>query len=70
MEIITKFSIGDTAWTMRDCKAEPFKIGCILFDGTNFFYGETRFNTIIESQCFKTKEALLKYATDDGNESM
>lgn len=70
MEIITKFAIGDTVWTMHDCKAKPLTIRCILYDGTHNYYGENRFDTIIESQCFATKEELLEYAADDGNESM
>lgn len=70
MEIITKFPIGAKVWTIRDCKAATFKVGCILYDGTNLYYGETRFDTIIESQCFATKEELLKHVVDDGSESM
>lgn len=70
MQIKTKFAVGDTVWTIRDCKAAPFEIGCIVFDGTSVYYGETRFDTVVESQCFATKEGLLKYAAGDGNENL
>lgn len=69
MEILTKFALGDKAWTMRDCKATLFEIGCIVYDGT-VRYGASFYDTIPESQCFFSKEELLKYAMDDGNENM
>ena len=60
MEIKTKFNLGDKVWTIRDCKAVCFKIGCILYDGVTY-YGETRYDMIIESECFPTKEALMEH---------
>lgn len=69
MEIKTKFALGDKVWIVRDSKARCFEVGCILFDGA-VYYGETRYDTTLESQCFPTKEALIKYISDSGNESM
>lgn len=69
MEIKTKFRIGDSVWTIRDCKAVCFKIGCIIYDGA-IYYGETRYNTMNEQLCFGTKEELLAYISADGNENM
>lgn len=68
MEIITKFAIGSKVWTVRDCKAVCFEVGCILYDG-GVCYGETRFDIIPETQCFATKEELLKHIAD-GNKNM
>lgn len=60
MEIKTKSSLGDKAWRIRNSKAESFEIGCIVYDGA-IYYGETRFDMTIESECFPTKEALIEY---------
>lgn len=66
MEISTELAIGDKAWKIRDSKAVCFEIGCILYDGA-IYYGETRYDVTISTQCFATKEELLKYVSDDGN---
>lgn len=63
MEIKTKFSIGRDVWTVRDCKAVCFKVGCVMYDG-GVYYGETRFDVIPESQCFTTKGELLNHIAD------
>lgn len=64
MEIKTKFKLGDTVWKIRSSKAVSFKIGCILYDGA-IYYGETRYDMIIESECFPTKEALMEYVASE-----
>lgn len=70
MEIITKSSIGDSLWRIENSKAKRFDVKVILFDGEEASYGDNRYCFTPESQCFATKEELLKYAADDGNESM
>lgn len=65
MEISTEFAIGDKAWKIRDSKAVCFEVGCILYDGA-VYYGENCYNVIISTQCFASKEDLLKYVSDDG----
>lgn len=60
MEIKTKFNLGDKVWRIHNSKAVSFEIGCILYDGATY-YGETRYDTTIESECFPTKEALIEY---------
>lgn len=69
MELKTKFAIGDKVWIVRESKAIRFTIGCIIFDGA-VYYGETRYDVTIESQCFPSKEALIKYISDNGNENV
>ena len=61
MEISTKFAIGDKVWKIHDSKA-----GCILYDGA-VYYGATRYDVTIATQCFASKEELLKYVADNGN---
>lgn len=60
MNIKTKLNIGDEAWIIRKSKAVSFIIGYIIFDGA-VSYGETRYDSVPESECFPTKEALLEY---------
>jgi hypothetical protein len=64
MEIKTKFNLGDTLWKIHNSKAVSFKIGCIFYDGATY-YGETRYDMIIESECFPTKEALMEYVASE-----
>lgn len=64
MEISTKFAIGDKVWKIHDSKAVCFEIGCILYDGA-VYYGETRYDVTISTQCFATKEELIKYITSE-----
>lgn len=63
MEIITKFSLGDKLWTVRDCQAVCFEVGCIIYDGA-VYYGETRYDATLETQCFDSKESLIKHIAD------
>lgn len=65
MEIKTKFAIGDKVWTIQNCKATQFKIRFIgVYDGV-ITYGADRYASIPESECFATKEELLKYITTE-----
>ena len=64
MEIKTKYALGDKVWKIQDCKPVCFVIGCILFDGA-VYYGETRYDCIIETQCFPSKNALVAYITSE-----
>lgn len=64
MEISTEFAIGDKAWKIHDSKAVCFKIGCILYDGA-VYYGENRYDMTISTQCFATKDELIKYITSE-----
>lgn len=69
MEIKTKFAIGDKVWTIKNCKAAEFEVEAITLFGTVIFYGSDRYEMIDEAICFATKEELIKYIFDDGNES-
>lgn len=69
MIINAKFKLGDSVWTIRDCKAVCFKIECMIYDGA-IYYGESRYDVINEQMCFGTKEELLAYISDDGNENV
>lgn len=69
MEIKTKFALGDKVWKVHESKAVFFVVNCIMYDGA-VYYGESRYDTTIESQCFPTKEALIKHISDNGNESV
>lgn len=64
MEISTKFAIGDKVWKIHDSKAICFEIGCILYDGA-VYYGDTRYDVTISTQCFATKEELIEYITSE-----
>lgn len=73
MEIITKFAIGDKAWTVRGCKAKEFTVASIHVFESGVVYtaeGIAPQSSIPESQCFATKVELLEYIAADGNESM
>lgn len=63
MEIKTKFSIGQTLWTVRDCKTLSFEVNGIFYDGNVTYYGKPNFYSIPESQCFLTQEELMEYIT-------
>lgn len=65
MEIKTKFAIGDGVWTIRKCKAVSFEIGCVMYDESGVYYGVYAYELTPESQCFATKEELLKHVADD-----
>ena len=74
MEITTRFNIGAHVWTLRGLKAVEFRISSISINSTRIIYCGTRHNgdviTAPEDQCFNTKDELLKYITDDGNENL
>ena len=65
MEIKTKFAIGDEVWTIRKCKAVNFKIETLMYNGECVYYGTSTFELTHETQCFATKEELIKQLTDD-----
>lgn len=60
MNISTKFSLGDKAWRIHESKAVCFEINCIMYDGA-VYYGESRFDMTVETQCFASKEELIKH---------
>lgn len=64
MEISTEFAIGDKVWKIHDSKAICFEIDCILYDGS-VYYGENRYDMTIATQCFASKEELIKYVTSE-----
>lgn len=64
--ITTNFAIGDTAWRIYDSRATCFEVRIIAYDGSTVYYGETLYDTTPETQCFATKEELLKYVAADG----
>lgn len=63
MEIKTKFNIGDTVWTIRNCNLESFDVSYIGFDGNTTYYGRNVYDMLPESQCFPTKEAVIHHLT-------
>lgn len=69
MEIKTEHSLGDKLWRVRDSKANCFEVRCIVYDGT-VYYGETCYELTLSTQCFATKEGLLKYVADNGEEDL
>lgn len=81
MNITTKFNIGDRIWTLSHLKAVEFEISSlsiasprILLPIIRITYCGTGANdTIItapEDECFTSKDELLKYITDNGNQDM
>lgn len=81
MEIKTKFAIGDKVWTIKGCKAVEFEVCSISINTPVTLYpahlitycGEYKdgnITTATEPECFATKEELLKFVADDGNESL
>lgn len=75
MEIKTKFKIGDKVWTIIDGRAKETTIESIhIFnDGVSYAVKMADKRCYVqhsESECFATKEELIEYICDDGNESM
>lgn len=70
MEIKTKFALGDKVWTIRNCKAVSFEVACILWDDGGIYYGVSCYDYTSESHCFASKEEMLKYVAEDGNENV
>ncbi len=64
MEIKTKFNRGDKLWRIEHGKARQFVVDCIHYDGA-VYYGDTRYDMMLESECFATKEELIEYITSD-----
>lgn len=71
MEIITKFAIGDTVWTIRDCKAAEIEVAAMTIDVNGVWIrSKEDYSAFHEDNCFPTKEALINHILGDGNESM
>lgn len=81
MEIKTKFSIGDKVWTIKVCKALEFEVCSISISKSTTLYPANRITycgeykdgkitTAEESECFATREELIKYISDDGNQNL
>lgn len=67
MDVYLKYDLRDKVWTISQCKAVQFTIGFIgIYDGA-VVYGANKYDLIPESECFATKEELLKYVNGDGN---
>lgn len=60
MEINTNYCIGDKIWKVENSKAVCFEVRYIAYDGS-VYYGTCAFDLCIESQCFASKDELLKY---------
>lgn len=65
MEILPKFKLGDTLWTVSGCKAKSFKVNAIVTKttekGTTIGYTESVncYSEIPEAECFASKEDLI-----------
>lgn len=64
MEIKTRFALGDKVWKVENSKAVCFEVCHIAYDGA-VYYGTCSYDTCVETQCFATKEELIKYLSDD-----
>ena len=70
MEIRTEFNIGDGVWTIIDSKAKDTVIESIhIFkDGVSYAVKKADKHGYVqhpESECFATKEELIKYITSE-----
>lgn len=67
MEIKTKHSIGDKVWIIHNSKAVEVEIKSVIADRKGIYYSNASsayvFNPIPETQCFPTKDELIKYVT-------
>lgn len=70
MEIKTKFGIGDKVWTIKGCKAVELEINYIVVSRDEVRYGDGQYNTNLETECFASKEELIRHISDNGNESL
>ena len=72
MEIVTKFAIGDKVWTLgANLKATEFAITSISYTEEGVRYTDaTTYISYPEARCFATKEELIEYISDNGNESI
>lgn len=79
MVIKTKFNIGDEVWTMIGCKAVKLGIESIHIykDQIRYALKSNKCSRIpygdkstAETECFATRDELIAYISDDGNESV
>ncbi len=71
MEIKTKLSIGDKAWTVSGCKVVEIDITAITLTSTSIQYtNRGDFTSYPEQDCFPTREALIKHLLHDGDENV
>lgn len=72
MEIRTKFNLGNSVWTIRNCKAAEVEIAAMTIDINGVWIrSKEDYAAFHEDNCFTSKEALIKHISgDDGNESM
>lgn len=63
MEILTKFALSDKIWRLQNCKAVCFEVKHVAYDG-GVYYGSNPYDLTPESQCFGSKEELIKYVAD------
>ena len=68
MEFKTKFNIGDTVVTVKDCSPIEVTVGAVLITKDGVYYGaspvEAALNPIKEDCCFTSKEELIKHISD------
>lgn len=72
MEIKTKFNLGDTVVTVKDCKAVETKIDAIVITTNGVSYGTDTFSAVFsplkEECCFASKDELIKNLTNGQTE--
>lgn len=75
MGIKTKFSVGDKVWTIPSytptLKPIRFEIAAIRITSSSLIEYDSGSEVYHEEgRCFATKEEMIKYITDNGNENM
>lgn len=81
MGIKTKFTFGDKVWTIKGCKAVEFEVSSISINLPKTLLPiiyitycgackDGNITTATEPECFASKEELIGYIFDDGNENM
>lgn len=74
MEIISKFNLGDKVFTIRNNKAREIEIKSITVDEKGVWYSDSEASYIYsphkETECFATREELIKYICNDGDENV
>lgn len=64
MEILPKYKLGDSLWTIEKCKAKSFEVTAIITktteEGTIISYqANSEYNSYPENVCFSSKEELI-----------
>lgn len=65
MTIETEFNLGQRIWVIRNSKATPIEVKVITLSEHGIEYGEGRFPTFPEAECFPSKEDLGKYVMSE-----